>query len=223
MRAGSIRGAERLDERRHARPCYAYSVRAVFALLFASSLAAGAPVATAPKDTWESLAQRHYGSAEYGKLLAEFNGKPGKKLKGGDAIELPALSDGMATLQFDPRFEGLLRKLAAAATGLAGVAPELEPFRAKTKATLPTPVLLRLGQVSSDIDNVRSAAAAVGQEVLPPNKAITSMESASKRVVDLRAGKLDPKGADVERIHKDLASAMVEIIRWYRAGFRPAK
>lgn len=191
------------------------------ALLVASAVFAAQPAAQG--DSWESLAKAHYGSEHYGALLALYNDSVGKKLMPGTKVDVPGLEAGVARLRMEGAFEGLVRHIANAGTALAGVQEDLKAVRPRKvgeRVALPGPLGIRLQKVSNYVDNARSGAAATEERYDPPQKAISELEAASRKLADLKQGKIDPKGGDVQRIHKHLADAMVEIIRWYRAGFR---
>lgn len=208
-----------------------FSVRILlFALLVATPAFAHSIKATA-KDSWASLAAAHYGSAHYGPVLAELNGQGKRKLKAGTTVDVPPFAEGMAKLKFDPAFEGLLRQLATAATGLSGVANELRtlPSADGGQASLPTPLRMRLSRVSSDLDEVRSGSTAVSEKYEPPRKAIADLREAvtelngvlAGKATDLSKSKALDLSKSVDAVHRRIAAAMLEIIRWTRAGFRP--
>lgn len=189
--------------------------------LLASAVLAAQPAAKG--DTWESLAKAHYGSAHYGPVLALYNGSAGKRLKPGTSVEVPGLEVGAKTLNMEGAFEGLVRHIGNAGTALAGVQEELKALRPKKsgeKVALSGSLVVKLQKVSNYVDNARSAAIATSERYEPPRRAVSDLAAATEKLNLIHQGKLDATGADVERIHKHLADAMIEIVRWYRAGFR---
>lgn len=211
--------SRRESGRRRARPCYVFGV--LIAFIAASTVLAAPPAAKG--DSWESLAKVHYGSEHYGPLLALYNDSAGKKLPLGAKVNVPGLEAGVAMLRMEGAFEGLVRHIANAGTALAGVQEELKAHAAKKsgdKTALPGPIGVRLQKVANYVDNARSGAAATEERYDPPQRAIGELQAASEKLAQLKQGKISPTGEDVQRIHKHLADAMLEVIRWYRAGFR---
>lgn len=185
----------------------------VAAFVLTSPAFAAPTVIVGKGDSWESLAERHYGSAAYAKVLADFNKSAGKKAKARAKVEVPPLDAGFAQYKFDARFEGLLRELGSVGVSLVGISQELRPSDAG--AQLPTPLVMRIRAGSSKVDLVRSALVSTVERMDPPPVALKELDAAVVQLNDLALG----RSVDVQRIHKHLADAMLEIMRWYRAGF----
>lgn len=161
-------------------------------------------------ETLETLAAAAYGSRHYAPLLATFNGlKPGAKPK---TVTLPTLDAGLQTVGLPREIEGVARLIAVASGRVRAVAVET----AETKTAFPTPVVLRVRSVQTDLLQAASGLTAAQEKWTPPKKAIANLEKANE-LLDALANR---RPIDVEAVHEQLAKCLVELIRWSNAGYK---